>query len=136
MIWDKKIVVTIVPSLGVVAFLSASSSTFLLLRVSNDVTVTGIGAIRAFATDTTDTVFTGRTRTWVSAMLCLTLFTKLTCLGAFTPGLLRNTWLIAHLLATVLAGTLFPRPLSSWHSVYLRVTHHPNLYKVPLLSSR
>ncbi|KAF8518616.1 hypothetical protein JB92DRAFT_2828717 [Gautieria morchelliformis] len=98
MIWEKKIAVVIVPSVGVLAFL-----------------VTGIGAIHAFATDTTDTVFTGETRSWVSAMLCITLFTKLVC------------------FATVLTATILPRPVSSWQSVYLRINRHPNAYKAVLV---
>jgi hypothetical protein len=86
MIWDKKLVVAIVPSVGVVAFLGTYP--YCLSRrgvpmFTDPFKVTGIGAIHAFATDTTDTVFTGKTRSWVSAMLCITLFTKLVCFGKF-----------------------------------------------------
>ncbi|KAF8586233.1 hypothetical protein K439DRAFT_1631849 [Ramaria rubella] len=98
MIWDKNIWVTLLPSFGIVAYI-----------------ITGVASIHAFATDKSDTIFTGITRTWVSAMLCVTLFTKLVC------------------FVTVVTATISSRPASPWHTVYLRVNRFPKLYKVLLV---
>ncbi|KAF8527398.1 hypothetical protein BU17DRAFT_81533 [Hysterangium stoloniferum] len=98
MIWGRRLVVTIIPSIGILAYL-----------------VTGIAAIHAFATYTSDTVFTGITMKWVSATFSITLFTKLAC------------------FVTIITGTRWHRSNGSWRTEYLKGAQKRLVYKTVLL---